>query len=96
MDNLPKELHWNIFKFLRHSVAELFVNHPAYNIYLSTKGDTYIDSKGVVYQINDLIPFYNIWKVYIQTLSLLDMSDTSSETESESESESYWFSIWDY
>ena len=91
MDNLPNDIYWNIFKYLRHPVAEIFVNHPAYNIYLSTKGDTYIDSKDVVYQINDLIPLYNIWKVYMKTLSLLDMTDTSSETESESDLSTIWW-----
>jgi hypothetical protein len=99
MNNLPNDIYWNIFKYLRHPVAEIFVNHPAYNVYLSTKGDMYIDSKDVVHQINDLISFYNIWKVCKRT-DLFDMSDTSSETESESESESEsyidWFSILDY
>ena len=38
---LPKELHWNIIKFLKHPLAEIFENHPAYNLYLSSEEDIY-------------------------------------------------------
>ena len=63
-DNLPIELHWNILKFLRHPVAEIFVSQPFYNQYLSTKEDTYTDIGGETLQLNDLIPMYDIWRIY--------------------------------
>jgi hypothetical protein len=59
LENLPIELHWNIIKFLRHPVAEIFVQQPCYQDYLSTTGDTYEDE-----EINDLIPFYDVWRIW--------------------------------
>ena len=58
-ENLPIELHWNVLKLLRHPLAEIFVEQPCYNRYLSTFGDTY-DGFGV----NDLITFYDVWRIY--------------------------------
>jgi hypothetical protein len=64
LENLPIELHWNILKFLRHPVAEIFISQTFYNQYLSTKEDTYTNIRGETYQINELIPFYDIWRIY--------------------------------
>ena len=58
-ERLPIELHWNVLKFLRHPLAEIFVKQPCYNRYLSTSGDTYDG-----FDINDLITFYDLWRVY--------------------------------
>jgi hypothetical protein len=63
-DNLPVDIHWNILKFLRHPVAEIFISQPFYNQYLSTKEDTYTNIGGETLQINELIPFYDIWRIY--------------------------------
>jgi hypothetical protein len=63
-ENLPPEINWHIFKFLRHPVAEIFMNQKAYNKYLMTKEDTYENIGGETYQINDLIPFYDVWRIY--------------------------------
>jgi hypothetical protein len=59
LESLPNELYWNILKFLRHPVAEIFVEQPCYNRYLSTKGDTFDGD-----EVNDLIPFYELWRIY--------------------------------
>ena len=64
LENLPIDILWNILKFLRHPVAEIFVSQPFYNQYLSTKEDTYTEIGGETYQINDLISFYDIWRIY--------------------------------
>jgi hypothetical protein len=58
-ENLPIELHWNVLKFLRHPVAEIFIEQKAYNKYLSTFGDTYDG-----FDMNDLITFYDVWRIY--------------------------------
>ena len=29
LDNLPSELHWNVLKYMRHEVAQLFLDAPA-------------------------------------------------------------------
>ena len=63
-DNLPTDIYWNILKYLRHPVAEIFISQPFYNQYLSTKEDSYTNIGGETFQLNDLIPMYDIWRVY--------------------------------
>ena len=58
-ENLPPEINWHIFKFLRHPVCDIFVQQKAYNKYLSTFGDTYDG-----FDMNDLITFYDLWRIY--------------------------------
>ena len=83
---LPKELHWNIIKFLKHPLAETCENHPAYNLYLSSEEDTYTNIDDRTYLINDLITFYDIWKMFRD-----GFSDTSSESYFESDTDFYSF-----
>ena len=64
LEILPTELHWNIQKLLRHPVAEIFMKQKAYNRYLSSKDDLYINVGGEEFQINDMIQFYDVWRVY--------------------------------
>ena len=64
MENLPLELQRHIQKYLRHPVAEIFMMQKAYNHYLSSKDDIYINIGGEEFQINDMIPFYDVWRVY--------------------------------
>jgi len=64
LENLPAELQWNVLKFLRHPIAEIFLNEPSVNQFIQTREDTYTDIGGVEYQINDLIPYYDIWRIY--------------------------------
>ena len=59
LENLPIELHWNVLKYLRHPVAEIFVMQPCYQDYLSTNGDTF-DGE----EINTLIPYYDVWRMW--------------------------------
>ena len=63
-DNLPIDIHWNISKFLRHPVAEIFISQPYYNQYLSTEEDTNTNIGGETLQLNVLIPMYDIWRIY--------------------------------
>jgi hypothetical protein len=62
-DNLPDELHWNIFKYLRHPVAEVFLNERVVNRFIATQEDTYMDTDGETYEINELINFYDMWRL---------------------------------
>ena len=63
-NKLPNELHWNILKFLRHPVAEIYIKQKSYNSFLITKEDTYTNIDGISFQINDLINYYDIWKLH--------------------------------
>ena len=58
-ENLPPEINWHIFKFLRHPICDIFIQQKAYNKYLSTLGDTYDG-----FDMNDLITFYDLWRIY--------------------------------
>ena len=64
LEKLPIDLYWNVLKFLRHPIAEIFMEQKAYNHYLSSKDDIYINIGGEEFQINDMIPFYDVWRVY--------------------------------
>ena len=62
IDKLPDELHWNVIKYLRHPICEIFMKTNAYNNFLASKEDTYTDEYNQTFEINDLIPFYDIWR----------------------------------
>ena len=76
MENLPPEIFWHIQKFLRHPVAEIFMMQKAYNHYLSSKDDLYINIGGEEFQINDMIPFYDVWRVYKRRPNRVRIVDT--------------------
>ena len=57
LENLPAELQWNVLKFLRHPIAEIFLNEPSVNQFIQTREDTYTNIGGKTYRISDLIPF---------------------------------------
>ena len=64
LENLPSDIHWNIIKFLRHPIAEIFLDEPSVNQFISMREDTYTNIGGETFQINDLIPYYDIWRIF--------------------------------
>jgi hypothetical protein len=54
INELPNEIQFNVIKFMRHPVADLFKNHLCYEIFQKTEQDKYVYHKpgGESYEYN--------------------------------------------